>query len=165
MKVYLAADHAGFELKTQLASFVRGELGYDVEDCGARAFVAHDDYPEIIAGAARLLARDAAQGIDSRAILIGGSGQGEAMVANRFPGVRAALFYGNPTALQTDSSGQELDIIASTRRHNNANALALGARFISTDEARNAVKEWLATAFFGEEQHRRRIQLIDHLAS
>ena len=84
MKIYFAADHAGFALKQELLNFVRGDLGLEVEDCGAFAIDANDDYPDIIAKAARALSLDVASGKDSRAILIGASGQGEAIVANRF---------------------------------------------------------------------------------
>src|SRR6185295_2504463 len=102
MKVYFAADHAGFELKNTLLNFVRGELNFDVEDCGALTYDAADDYPDLIALAARKLSEDAAQGLDSRAVVIGASGQGEAIVANRFPGVRCALYYGKPSHEQID---------------------------------------------------------------
>jgi len=159
MQIYFASDHAGFELKNILVEYVRA-LGHDVEDCGAHAFDADDDYPEIIAGAARKLSADALAGRDSRAIVIGASGQGEAMVANRFKSVRCALYYG-PSGEQKDMSGKELDMIASAREHNNANALSLGARFLSADEAKKAVEKWLKTEFSGEERHARRIRQID----
>ena len=161
MKVYFAADHAGFELKNELLNFVRAELALEVEDCGALTFDASDDYPAIIANAARKLAADSAAGLDSRAVVIGASGQGEAMVANRFRGVRCALYYGAPAREQTDMSGKQLDMLASTRGHNNANALSLGARFLTSDEAKEAVRRWLTTPFSGEERHARRIKQID----
>lgn len=160
MKIYFAADHAGFDLKNELLSFVR-ELGHEAEDCGAYVNDPADDYPEIIARAAQKLSADAAQGVDSRAVVIGASGQGEAMVANRFKGVRCALYYGAPSREQTDMSGKQLDMLASTREHNNANALSLGARFLSTEGAKDALKEWLARPFSGEERHQRRIDKID----
>lgn len=163
MRVYFAADHAGFELKNKLMEFVRSELGQEVEDCGAFEFEVGDDYPQIIASAARQLAEDVANGLESRAILIGASGQGEAMVANRFKGIRAALYYGEPSGKQTDSSGNVLDVIASTRMHNNANALSLGARFITVDDAKQKVLTWLNTPFTAEERHERRTAAIDTL--
>lgn len=163
MKVYLAADHAGFEIKNQLVAFVRDELKLDVEDCGAFVNDPNDDYPAIIAGAARKLSEDVAAGKDSRAIVAGASGQGEAIVANRFKGVRCALYYGQ-AGEQTDMSGKKLDMLSSTREHNNANALSLGLRFLSLDEAKNAVRQWLSVAFSGEERHARRIRAIDALA-
>ncbi len=164
MKVYFAADHAGFDLKKALMSFVQGELAHEVEDCGAFELDASDDYPEIIACAARALQNDAAQGIESRAVILGGSGQGEAMAANRFKGVRAAAYYGAPPRSQTDAVGKELDMITSTREHNNANVLSLGARFMSEDEAKAAVKTWLESAFSGDARHVKRIQSLDSIA-
>jgi ribose 5-phosphate isomerase B len=150
MKVYFAADHAGFELKNELLNLVRGEMNLDVEDCGALSFDEADDYPAIIAAAAQKLSIDAAAGKDSRAIIIGGSGAGEAIVANRFAHVRAAVYYGS-----------QIDIVKLSRQHNDANALSLGARFISSDEAKEAVRVWLSTSFSNEERHVRRIQEID----
>lgn len=90
MKVYFASDHAGFQTKNALVAFVRDQLKYDVEDCGALVSDPQDDYPAIIAVAARKLSQDVAAGKDSRAIVAGASGQGEAIVANRFKGVRCA---------------------------------------------------------------------------
>lgn len=163
MKVYFAADHAGFELKNSLLNFVRGELGHETYDCGAESLDPSDDYPQIIAEAARRLSADALSGLDSRAIILGASGQGEAMVANRFTGVRAAVYYGGD-AVQTDAGGKQLDMLASTREHNNANALSLGARFLTREQAEHAVKTWLETEFSGEERHARRIAHIDTVA-
>lgn len=163
MKVYFAADHAGFDLKNELLAHVRG-LGHEAEDCGALTNDPADDYPEIIARAARKLSTDALAGRDARAIVIGGSGQGEAIVANRFKGVRCALYYGEPSRMQTDMGGKQLDMITSTREHNDANALSLGARFISNEEAKEAVQTWLALPFSGEGRHSRRIRQIDDLA-
>lgn len=164
MKVYFASDHAGFETKNKLVDYVRDQLGYEVEDCGAFVNDPQDDYPGIIAGAARKLAADVAAGKDSRAIVAGASGQGEAIVANRFKGVRCALFYGDPGQDQVDASGKRLDILTSTREHNNANALSLGLRFLTFDQAKDAVARWLAAPFPGEARHARRIAQIDQLS-
>ncbi|MEK7093313.1 MAG: RpiB/LacA/LacB family sugar-phosphate isomerase [Patescibacteria group bacterium] len=164
MKVYFAADHAGFKLKSELLNYVRGDMGYEVEDCGALTLEPSDDYPDIVARAAQKLAKDAAAGIDNRAIVIGASGQGEAMAANRFKGVRCALYYGTASKNQTDIVGNELDIVASTREHNNANALSLGARFISADEARAVVKSWLKTCFSDDARHVRRTARLDEIS-
>lgn len=161
MKVYLAADHAGFELKNTLSAFVR-ELGHEPIDCGAHSYDVSDDYPPIIAEAARQLSADSMNGTDSRAIVIGGSGQGEAIVANRFKRVRCALYCGE-TASQTDASGKSLDMITSMREHNNSNALSLAARFISVEEAKRAVEKWLKQPFSGDERHTRRIRQIDEV--
>jgi ribose 5-phosphate isomerase B len=164
MKVYFASDHAGFDAKNRLLEYVRDQLGCDVEDCGALANDPQDDYPAIIAVAARRLSEDVAAGRDSRAIVAGASGQGEAIVANRFVGVRCALYYGDPGNEQVDASGRRLDILTSTREHNNANALSLGLRFLTLDQAKDAVTRWLATPFPGDARHARRIAQIDHVA-
>jgi ribose 5-phosphate isomerase B len=163
MKVYFASDHAGFETKNRLVDYVRDQLGHEVEDCGALVDDPEDDYPEIIAIAARKLSEDIAAGRDSRAIVAGASGQGEAIVANRFKGVRCALYYGDPGHEQIDASGRRLDILASTREHNNANALSLGLRFLSLDQAKDAITRWLAAPFPGEARHARRIAQIDQV--
>lgn len=160
--MYFAADHAGFELKKFLMPVVTA-LGHQVEDCGAFEMDAADDYPAIIACAARALSEDVLQGIDSRAIVIGASGQGEAMAANRFKGVRAALYYAD-AGEQTDAGGEKLDMLASSRKHNNANVLALGARFLSSEAASQAVTRWLDTPFSGEERHQKRVAQLDTLA-
>ncbi|MDO8183860.1 MAG: RpiB/LacA/LacB family sugar-phosphate isomerase [bacterium] len=146
MIIYLAADHAGFNLKEQIKSYLKS-AGYQVEDQGAFILDPSDDYPDFVSLAAKQVAADPEL---TRAIIIGGSGQGEAMMANRFPQVRAAVYYG----------GQE-EIITLSREHNNANVLALGARFISVAEAISAVKLWLATAFTNEERHERRLKKLD----
>ena len=164
MKVYIASDHAGFETKNRLVAYVRDALGYDVEDCGAHVNDPDDDYPGIIAVAARKLSEDVAEGKDSRAIVAGGSGQGEAIVANRFKGVRCALYYGDPGNAQVDASGKHLDILASTREHNDANALSLGLRFLTFDQAKDAVARWLAMPFPGQARHARRIAEIDRVS-
>ncbi len=150
MKVYFASDHAGFELKQELMNFVRGELNFDVEDCGAFTENPDDDYPPIIAACMRALRADLIAGRKSFGIIIGGSGQGEAIVANRFPLVRAAVYYGGP-----------IEIIKLSREHNDANVLSLGARFITTDEAKEAVRTWLMTSPSTEPRHARRVAQIE----
>ncbi|HKD45218.1 MAG TPA: RpiB/LacA/LacB family sugar-phosphate isomerase [Candidatus Angelobacter sp.] len=160
MKVYFAADHGAFDFKNALLAYVQDELKMEVEDCGAFTMDPADDYPVIIAGAAKKLSADSLAGIDSKAIFGGGSGQGEAMVANRFKGVRCAVYYG-PAREQTDMSGKTLDMLASTREHNNANALSIGGRFLKLDEAKEAVRAWLTRPFLGQERHARRIIQID----
>lgn len=146
--IYLATDHAGFELKEKIKELLNAE-GYDVEDCGAYELDPADDYPDFIAKAAQAISKDP----QSKAIIFGGSGQGEAMVANKFPNVRAAVFYGNA------------DMVLLTREHNDANVLSLGARFLTEDEAAEAVKLWLETPFTEEERHVRRIEKIKKIES
>lgn len=165
MKIYFAADHAGFDLKGSLMAYVQ-ELStagkpYDVEDCGAFEFDKADDYPDFVGRAGELLAADVASGAESRAIVIGASGEGEAMVMNRFRGVRCALYYGDPAKKQTDMGGKELDLLSGTREHNDANALSLGGRFLTDAEAKEVIKQWLTAPFSGDERHVRRIKKID----
>ncbi len=167
MKVYFAADHAGFDLKNALVAYLkeisRADISYEPQDCGAMELDKGDDYPDFVARAAKSLAEDAATGIESRAVVIGASGQGEAMAANRFPGVRCALYYCAPTVSQKDMSGNELDMLASSRAHNNANALSLGARFLTEAEAKEALKAWLSAPWSGDERHVRRVKKLDTL--
>lgn len=150
-KVYIAADHAGFTLKEALIPFIES-LSFEVEDCGAQEYIEGDDYPDIIAPCARKVAAD--QG--SMGIVIGASGQGEAMVANRVSGVRAAVYYGNPSTTQQDAAGKDLSLLQSTREHNDANTLSLGARFITEEEAKEAVRTFLMTPPSSDERHVRR---------
>ena len=146
MKVLIASDHAGFELKNDLSAFL-SEKRYGVDDFGPSAFNSADDYPDFVSKVARAVSESTEE---VRGIIIGGSGEGEAMVANRFPGVRAAVYYGGV-----------LDIVRLSREHNDANVLALGARFVSPEEARAAVDLWLNTPFSHDERHARRIKKIE----
>ena len=144
MKIYIAADHAGFNLKNYLKKQLLAD-GYDIEDCGAFNFDPLDDYPDFIIPAAEKVANQS----NSRGIIIGGSGQGEAMAANRIQGVRAAVYYDGP-----------IDIVKLSRLHNNANILSLGARFLSVERATEILNIWLAEKFEGE-RHENRINKLD----
>ncbi len=149
MKIYIATDHAGYEMKEAIASYVEKELGYTVADMGAHQYDVEDDYPDFI----KLVADEVShEPFSSRGIILGGSGQGEAIVANRYPKVRAAVYYGGP-----------LDIIKLSREHNNSNILSLGARFMTLDEAKAAVKLWLETPFSEEDRHVRRLKKIEQI--
>ncbi|TSA43893.1 RpiB/LacA/LacB family sugar-phosphate isomerase [bacterium] len=141
MKIFIAADHAGFALKNALAEHIR-TLGYEVEDMGAFAQNPEDDYPDFMTPLARAVAFDAT----ARGIVIGKSGEGEAMCVNRIKNVRAAVFYG----------GSE-EIVQLAREHNDANILSLGAGFITTEEAKAAVKRFLETQFSDSPRHARRL--------
>ncbi|NBD73765.1 RpiB/LacA/LacB family sugar-phosphate isomerase [Patescibacteria group bacterium] len=156
MTVYFACDHAGFHLKEALVPFVRDELHLTVHDCGAHEYVEGDDYPDYCALAAQAVSE--APG-DTRGIILGGSGQGEAIVANRFPHVRAVVFNGQ----YAPSDGREVPHeVETAREHNDANILSLGARFLNEEEAKSAVHTFLTTFFSGDERHRRRIKKIEH---
>lgn len=166
--IILAADHAGFELKEAIKRFLQNG-GYTILDVGAHELVPGDDYPEYMIAAAMKVAADIKG--ETKAILFGKSGQGEAMVANRFPGVRAAVWYGN-TAKMIDqkevrnrdaAQKSDIDIIKLSREHNDANVLSIGAGFVSEDEAKKAVETWLITPFSNEENHKRRIGQMDNI--
>ncbi len=146
MKIFLGADHAGFELKEKLKKYLI-ELGYQAEDLGNFVYDEKDDYPDFILPVAKKVAEDVKNNFG---IILGGSGQGEAMAANRIKGARAAVVY-----------NYNEDIIRLSREHNNANILSLAARFITEEEAKKAVKLWLETGFSEEERHKRRIKKID----
>mgnify|MGYP006783221807 CR=1 FL=1 len=154
-KIYIATDHAGFSLKEELKTFLLG-MGYEIEDCGAYEDVSSDDYPDLVRPCAEKVAKDSG----SFGIVIGASGQGEAMVANKVPGVRAMGYYGGNSATQTDASGNQYDVLGSARSHNDANVLSLGARFLTFDEAKSAVTTFLQTPCSTEERHvRRRVKI------
>ena len=145
MKVYLGTDHAGFELKEQIKTYLK-DKGLEVEDQGAFTLDPEDDYPDYVKIVAKMVQSDS----DSVGIILGGSGQGEAITANRYKGVRAALYYGG-----------SLDIVKLSREHNGANILSLGARFVKFDEAKQAIDLWLSTSTSTDERHLRRIREID----
>ncbi len=157
MKIFFAADHAGFLLKEALKDFAH-TLGHDVEDMGALALAPDDDYPDYVTP----LAAGVAASPGSFGVIVGGSGQGEAMAANRVRGVRALLFYGTtkafaPIEAEGTPSSDGFDIVRLSRKHNDANVLSLGARFVSGEDAREALRIFIDTAFSGGERHRRRI--------
>jgi ribose 5-phosphate isomerase B len=157
MKVIFGADHGGFALKEALKPFVQS-LGHEVEDCGAHTLDMEDDYPIFVQAAARKVAADPT---NSRGIVIGGSGQGEAFAANRIKGIRAVVYYGEPARKQVDAKGKTLDMISSTREHNNSNVLSLAGRFLTEDEAKDAVKKWLETSYESVERHERRHKMLE----
>ncbi len=141
--IYLASDHAGFELKNKIFQHLKDE-DVEIEDCGPFALDPHDDYPDFIYPCAVKVAGSPG----SIGIILGMSGNGEAMVANKVKGIRAALYYG----------GHE-DIVKLARQHNNANILSLGAKFMSPEEVERAVDLFIETGFEGG-RHQRRIDKI-----
>lgn len=148
MKIYLGSDHAGFRLKEEIRHFLVAE-GYNVTDLGANRESRDDDYPDFVHPVAEKVSEDP----DNRwGIILGGSGEGEAIVANRYKGVRAAVWYGKNDR-----------IITLSREHNDANVLAIGARFVSAEEAKLAIQLWLTTPFSHDPRHQRRIDKIDSL--
>ncbi|MEK7182211.1 MAG: RpiB/LacA/LacB family sugar-phosphate isomerase [Patescibacteria group bacterium] len=150
MKIYIGTDHAGFELKEKLVKFLKN-LGYEIIDKGAYVYDEADDYTDFISLVAKEISNDPD---NSKGIVLGGSGQGEAMISDRFKNVRTAVYYGGNT-----------EVIKLSREHNDANILSLGAGFITEEEAKVVVKLWLNTPFSKEERHIRRIKEIDSLGS
>ncbi|MES2087609.1 MAG: RpiB/LacA/LacB family sugar-phosphate isomerase [Patescibacteria group bacterium] len=157
MKIYIGSDHAGFELKGMISRFLMN-LGHEVVDKGAYQFLPDDDYPDFIIPVAQAISNDGGDPERSRGIIFGGSGQGEAIVANRFPHVRAVVFNGQ----YAPKDGREIpNEIKISREHNDSNILSLGARFLNEAEAQAAVKLWLETAFSNDGRHIRRLQKVD----
>ncbi len=157
MKIYLAADHAGFRLKSVLAEQL-ALMGHDIEDVGAHELNPDDDYPDF----AHPLAQAVATNPGTFGVMCCGTGQGEAMVANRTAGVRAAVFYGLVPATEAlDHEGARsedgYDIVRLARKHNDANVLTIGARFVSASDAVEAVRVFLAEPFSTDERHHRRV--------
>lgn len=145
MKVFLTSDHAGFELKEALVHFLP-DHGYTIEDMGPFTYEKGDDYPDYCTALAKRVAHEEG----SLGIVIGYSGQGEAMASNRVKGARAAVYYGG-----------KQEILTLSREHNDANILSIGAHFVSSEEATSAVLLWLSKAFSNEERHQRRIEKLD----
>jgi ribose 5-phosphate isomerase B len=142
VRVYLGSDHAGFELKNHLAEHLKG-AGHDVVDVGPHVYDALDDYPPFcIEAASRVVADE-----DSLGVVIGGSGNGEQIAANKVPGCRAALAYNT-------------DLAKLAREHNNAQVVSLGARMHTPEEAAAIVDAFVSTSFSEDVRHIRRITLI-----
>ena len=155
--IHIASDHAGFEMKEEIKKYLE-KKDYKVTDYGPYEYDEDDDYPEFCALAARAVSQDH----KSRGIVIGGSGQGEAIVSNRFPNVRAMVYNGQSVR----GDGMEVpEEIITARQHNDANIISLGARFITEEEALEAVDQFLDTDFSGEERHIRRLQKIEQVFS
>ena len=142
MRVHLGTDHAGFELKTHLLAWLE-EHGYEAVDHGAPSFDPVDDYPPYVLRAAEAVAADP----DSLGVVIGGSGNGEQIAANKVVGIRAALAWNDDTA-------------SLARLHNDANVVSIGARMHTPDQATTLVERFLTTAYSGEVRHAKRIAMI-----
>ena len=141
MIIHLATDHAGFEHKESLKAHLL-ERGYEVVDHGNVKVDENDDYPDFVTPLAVAVAGDPS----SKGVVFGGSGEGEAMCANRIKGTRAVVYYGGNT-----------DMLIYSRRHNDANVLSLGARFLTGQEVNESADLWLQTEFSGDERHIRRL--------
>jgi ribose 5-phosphate isomerase B len=146
MRVHLGSDHAGLELKAHLTTVLAGQ-GHDVVDHGPFVYDADDDYPVFCLRTAEAVVREQAAGLDSRGVVIGGSGNGEQIAANKVPGVRCALAWSDETA----SLG---------RKHNDANVISVGGRLHTLEDMTRFVEIFLATSFSGDERHARRIRQL-----
>jgi len=145
MKIVLATDHAGYQHKEELKKHLV-EQGYEVEDFGTDSEESCD-YPDFIYPAAEAVAKDPE---NTRGFIFGGSGQGEAMTANRVKGVRATTYYHH-----------DLDIVELSRTHNDANILSIAARFVNVEEMKEAADKWLSLNDPVDERHVRRIEKMD----
>lgn len=161
MKIAVTTDHAGFDALRELKGFLES-LGHECVDFGPQTLDMNDDYPDFMFPAAKAVAA----GECERGIILGGSGQGEAMAANRVKGVRCAVFYG-PAVAKTavDAEGHTSDdpyeIVKLSREHNDANVLSLSGRFLTPEQMQKACEIWLQTAFSDDERHTRRIRKLD----
>jgi ribose 5-phosphate isomerase B len=161
MKIAVTTDHAGFEALQNLKTYIES-LGHEVIDFGPKNLDMDDDYPDYMFPAAEAIA----SGECEKGIILGGSGQGEAMASNRIKGVRAAVFYGPvsakaPVDAEGHISGDPYEIVKLSRQHNDANILSLSGRFLTLEEMQTAIKIWLETPFTGIERHARRIKELD----
>jgi ribose 5-phosphate isomerase B len=147
MRVHLGCDHAGLDLKSHLTTRLT-ELGYEVVDHGPFVYDALDDYPVFCIRAAEAVAREREQGLDSLGVVIGGSGNGEQMAANKVTGIRCALVHSDETA----KLGRE---------HNDAQVVAVGGRMHSIEDMTRFIEIFLAEPFSEEERHVRRIGQLD----
>lgn len=159
MKIYLGSDHGGFKYKEKLKKYL-SEVFFDAEviDKGNTVLDDEDDYPDFITPVALAVASDE----ESFGIILGGSGQGEAICANKVKGARALVFYGEEIPeVEVDISGRKsidtFEIVKLGREHNNANILSIGARFVTLDEAKFACELFLKTPFSNEERHTKRL--------
>lgn len=161
MKIALSTDHAGVELLEKLEDFLTKQ-GHECVNFGPKSFDPDDDYPDFIFPAAKAVTK----GECEVGIIMGGSGQGEAMAANRVKGIRCTLFYGPAVPkvainAEGDMSDDDYEILRLSRDHNVANMLSLAARFLSWEEIEKAVTIWLETPQGTVERHVRRVTKLD----
>ena len=146
-QIYFSGDHAGFYLKENLMDFLR-KKGFEIRDFGPYAYDKNDDYPDFVISMAKTVKKDKVFGL-----VIAGSGEGEAIAINKLKGIRAPVYH-----------GKNLKIIKTTREHNDANILCIGARFVSEKESKKAVEIFLKTKF-AKGRHERRLKKFEGLGS
>lgn len=148
MEIFIGTDHRGYSLKEKVKLWL-SQWGYICHDLGAFKLDPQDDYPDFISKVAKEVSKNPE---NFRGIVLGASGQGEAMAANKYKGIRAVVYYGGPE-----------EIIKLSREHNNANILSLGASFMSDRIAKKMIKLWMKTGFSGEKRHIRRLDKIKQI--
>ncbi len=149
MRIHIATDHAGLELKNVISAHL-SQNGHEVVDHGAFVYDPLDDYPEFVISAAEATIKDQEEGVEALGVVFGGSGNGEQIAANKVPGIRAALVWNESTAQLA-------------RQHNGANVISVGARQHSQEEVLKFIDTFIAEPFSGEERHARRIlQIADY---
>lgn len=153
MKIAIASDHAGFELKQYFIKSLQ-EMGLDITDFGPLLYDENDDYPDYVKSVGEYISEHHDSN-EYRGIVIGGSGQGENICVNRYTNVRSALIYGDDIDLNTQ-------MVKLSRQHNDANVISFGARFISEENALHLLKMWLNESFPGDERHIRRLSKIEN---
>lgn len=147
-KIYLSTDHKGFKIKEKVKLWLN-DWGYQVEDFGAFGLDPDDDYPDFVSKVAEKVSADSE---NTRGIVFGATGEGEAIVANKYKGIRASVYYGGPE-----------EIIALARDHSNANILSLGVLFLDEETIKKMIKLWLEKPFSGTERHIRRLNKIKEI--
>ena len=152
MTIYIAADHAGYGLKEVLVPYLKTQ-GHEVRDLGAHEYNETDDYPDF----AIPLAKEISKNPYARGILVGAIGEAEAIVANKFPRVRAMVYYGRSKTVVDD----EADVLLRSRMHTDANVLCLAGRYLTEESMTEAVNIFLATPASKEEKYMRRLAKID----
>lgn len=165
MKIAVASDHAGFAKLKDLSEYLES-LGHEIHDFGPKSLNKDDDYPDFIIPAARSVA----SGESEKGIILGGSGQGEAMAANKVKGIRCTVFYGPAVPRGVvDANGRvshdPYEIVRLSRQHNDANMISLAARFVTLEDMRKVIELWLETNFDSEQRNSRRIGKINELGS
>ena len=146
MRVHLGSDHAGLDLKNHLLAWL-AEHGYEPVDHGPFVYDALDDYPVFCLRAAEAVAADQQDGLDSLGVVIGGSGNGEQIAANKVKGIRSALVWSEETAVLA-------------REHNDANVVSVGGRMHAVEDMTRFVEVFLSTPYSGEQRHTRRIGML-----
>jgi len=155
MKIFIGTDHAGYVLKEKLVSCLKLQ-GHEVIDKGAFEFNEGDDYPDFVIPVAQEVSKNPN---NVKGIILGSTGQGEAMTANKFPHVRAVVYYGKAEPIVDIES----NVVVRSRQHNNSNILSLGARYLTEETMMEAVNLWLNTSFTFDERHIRRLSKIEEI--